>query len=98
MGRTNVGDALERLNVLTKEETSMVVARNLEVAHHVESNATEIKKTVRDVDENVKETKVITRDIGENVKVIEGVARNIDHNLKATKRGTQSFLSAIVTY
>jgi hypothetical protein len=98
MGRTNVEDALERLDVLTKEETLMVSARTLEVAHHVDGNAAEIKDTVHDVDENIKETKVLTRNIGEDVKVIEEVARDIDHNVKATQRGMQRFPSAFITY
>ena len=38
IGRTEVEDALSRLDKLTKEECSMVMARNLEIAHHVDGN------------------------------------------------------------
>ena len=56
-GRTDVEDAVLRLDNLTKEESLLVVVRNLEVAHHV--------------DGNVEATKVLTEDIGDNVKVID---------------------------
>jgi hypothetical protein len=43
MGRTEVEDALQRLDMLTKEETGMTVARNLAVGHAVEGIVTAIK-------------------------------------------------------
>ena len=56
-GRTDVEDAVLRLDNLTKEESLMVVVRNLEVAHRVHGN--------------VETTKVLTEDIGDNVRVID---------------------------
>jgi hypothetical protein len=39
MGKTDyVADALERLDVLTKEENLMMAARTLEVAQHADDN------------------------------------------------------------
>jgi hypothetical protein len=73
VGRTDVEDALLRLDSLTKEESLMAVARNLIATHDVVS-------IVRGVDSNVKETKGLTEDVGDQVKVI-------DSNLKATKDG-----------
>jgi len=81
VGRKDIEDALLRLDSLTKEESLMAVARNLEVTHRVDS-------IVRDVDGNVKETKALAKDVGDNVKVIEGVAQSIDDNVKVTKHGT----------
>jgi hypothetical protein len=49
VGRTEVEDALSRLNMLTKEESLMVMVRNLEVAHHIDG-------VVHDIDINVKGT------------------------------------------
>ncbi|KAH9985038.1 hypothetical protein BJV74DRAFT_988733 [Russula compacta] len=71
VGRADVEDALSRLDMLTKEENQMAVARNLEVTHHV--------------DGNVEATKGLVEDIDNNVKVIEGVTRRVDHNTKTTK-------------
>jgi len=50
VGRTDVEDALSRLDTLTREESLAVLSRNLEVTQHVDS-------VVRDVGDNVKETK-----------------------------------------
>ena len=43
MGKTDVEDALIRLDVLTKEECLIAVARNLEVVHHVDHNVNATK-------------------------------------------------------
>ena len=63
MGRTDVEDALLQLDMLTKEESLMMLVRNLEVTHHVDG-------VVHDVDDNVKATKVLVEDIDNNVKGI----------------------------
>jgi hypothetical protein len=46
IGRTEIADALQRLDMLTREETGMAVARNLEVTQEVDG-------TLRRVDNNV---------------------------------------------
>jgi len=56
VGRTEVEDAVLRLDMLTKEENLMVAARNLEVTHRV--------------DGNVEVTKVLTQDILDTTKDI----------------------------
>jgi len=82
-GRTDVEDALQRLDMLTKEENLMTAARNLEVTHRVDANVvatqelahrvddkvTTIEEVIHDVDGNVKETKDLTRDVRDDVKV-----------------------------
>ena len=99
MGRRDIEDALQRLDVLTKEEGLMTTARNLAVTHHVDSNVvvmkevihnvdghvTTVKEVIRDVDSNVKEAKELTHQVGINMKVVEGVARDVDDSVKATK-------------
>jgi uncharacterized protein YoxC len=79
--------------MLTKEESLMVMARNLEVTHQidgivhdVDDNVKAAKVLTEDIDDNVKTTKVLIKDIDDNVKEIQGVARNVDS-------GTQHFLS-----
>ena len=71
VGKAGVEDGLSRLDMLTKEESLMVLTRNLEVTHHI--------------DENVKATQVLVEDINDNVKGIEGVTHNVDDNVEATK-------------
>jgi uncharacterized membrane protein len=96
VGRTDVEDALSRLDTLTKEESLMMVVRNLEVTHRVDGVVHEIDSNVKsnmvvteDIDNNVKETKLLVEDLEDSMKEIEGVARSVDN-------GTQNLLSASV--
>ncbi len=96
VGRNDVEDALLRLDMLTKEESLMVMARNLEVTHQidgivhdVDDNVKATKVLAEDIDDNVKTTKVLVKDIDDNVKEIQGVAQNVDS-------GTQHLLSVFV--
>ena len=97
-------DALSQLDLLTKEESLMVMVRNLEIAHHVDG-------VVRVVDVNVNATKVLTEAIDENVKAAKVLTEDIDDNVKATKvliednakgiegvarNGTRRFLSIFI--
>lgn len=90
VGRKDVEDALSRLDMLTKEESLMVVVRNLEVTYHVDG-------VVHDVDDNVKATKVLAEDIDGNVKVtkvlVEDNAKGIEKVTLGVDNGTQHFLS-----
>jgi hypothetical protein len=47
VGRKDVEDALQKLDTLTNEETSMTLATNLKVTHDVDSNVVEIKHSTR---------------------------------------------------
>ena len=100
VGKTNVEDALLRLDMLTKDESLMMVVRNLEVTHHVDG-------IVHDVDDNVKATKAMTEDIDDNVKAIKVhmdatrvIIEDIDDSVKGVARsvdnGTQHFLSVVM--
>ena len=53
VGKTDVEDAIQRLDVLTKEENLMTVVRNLEVTHRVDNNVTELTRIIH---ENVRVT------------------------------------------
>ena len=88
-GRTDVEDAVLQLDTLTKEESLMVVVRNLEVAHRIDGNVETTRVLTEDIDDNVKAAKALTEDVSDNVKVI-------DHDLKATKDSTQRLLSVFV--
>jgi len=57
IGRTDVEDALLRLDSLTKEESLMAVARNLVATHRVDGNVQETKRLAEVIDHNVKATK-----------------------------------------
>jgi len=74
VGRSEVENALLRLDLLTKEEGLMTAAKNLGVTYRV--------------DDNIQVIKMLTEDIDGNIKVVEGVARGIDNNLKAARTET----------
>ena len=77
VGKTDVEDAFLRLESLTKEESLMTVAKNLEVTF--------------DVDGNVKKIQGLAEDINKKVQVIEGATQSIDQNVKAAHGRTQCF-------
>jgi hypothetical protein len=92
VGRNDVDDALLRLDMLTKEESLMLMARNLEVTHQingvvhdVDDNVKVTKLLAEDIDDNVQATKVLTEDIDDNVKTTKVLTEDIDDNIKATK-------------
>jgi len=76
LGNTDVDDALERLNELTKEENLMTVARTLKVVHHVDDNVAVIKDVVHKVDGHVKGAIELSSYVDQNVTAI-----NIRKNL-----------------
>ena len=97
-GRTDVEDALQRLDLLTKEESLMTAARNLEVTHRVDVNvmATQeathrVEEVIHDVDGNVKETKELTRDVHDNVITI-------DDNVKVTRHGVPNSFQVFIRF
>jgi hypothetical protein len=55
-GRTDLEDALQRLDVLTKEEILMTAARNLEVTHRVDVNVTATQELTQNIHDNVEVT------------------------------------------
>ena len=96
VGKTDVEDALSRLDMLTKEETLMMVVRNLEVTHHVDGNVKATKVVAEDIDNNVKVTKLLVEDIEDNVKGIEGQVEGIAAVARSVDNCTHRFLSAFM--
>jgi hypothetical protein len=69
MGMTEVEDALERLDMLTQEESLMTAARIFEATHHVDAKVTVIEEVLQQVDRNFRATQEGTRTIDDNVKI-----------------------------
>ncbi len=69
VGKTDVEDALQRLDMLTKEENLMVVARTLGVSHRIDDNISGIKEVIRGIREDVNEIKEDTRNVDDNPNV-----------------------------
>ena len=63
----------------------MVMARNLEVTHHIDGNVKETKVLTEDINVNVKATKVLVEEIDGNVKASAVLTEDINDNVNATK-------------
>ena len=83
VGKKHVEDALERLDMLAKEENLITAARNLEVSHHLDANVKVIHEVTHRVDDKV------TR--------IEHVVHDVDGNVKATKEFTHQFHENVIS-
>src|SRR5712691_11166556 len=72
-GRTDVEDALQRLDALTNEEALMAAARNLEVVDHVDDSeiVTQVQGVIHRVDGNVEANLNLTRHVEHNVVEIK---------------------------
>ena len=92
-GKTEVEDALERLDMLTQQENLMAAARAFEVAHHIDNKVTVIEEVLQQVDGNIRVNQELTCDVRADVDVIKEGTRSVDENVKITKRGT-SIVSA----
>jgi hypothetical protein len=64
IGRSDVEDAVSRLDSLTKEESLMTMAKNLEVTHDVDGNVKDIKVLAQDIDDKV-------QGVDQNVKAVK---------------------------
>jgi hypothetical protein len=81
VGKAEVEDALQRLDLLTKEENlTMVMTRNLEDTHHFDDEATIFEEIFQDVHDDVRATQEAFCDVGSDVK-----ETNVDDDVKATK-------------
>ena len=76
VGRTEVEDALVRLDVLTKEETGMTAVRNLAVTHVVDGHVKVVEEVARGIDENLKVVEESTHAIGDDVREIKDSAQS----------------------
>jgi hypothetical protein len=53
IGRTDMEDALQRLDKLTQEEARMAIAENLKATHTVDERVREVANTVVEIDNRV---------------------------------------------
>ena len=70
VGRTDVEDALRRLDKLTQEEACTATAESLKATHGIHTKVEDVGSKLKDVDNRV-------RDIGN--KIIDGARITFDH-------------------
>jgi ABC-type transporter Mla subunit MlaD len=85
IGETNVDDALQRLDLLTREESLMAVANILGLADHVDGNVEQIKAFAESTDGNVEQIKAFAESTDDNVEQIKAFAESTDGNVEQIK-------------
>ena len=107
MGKTEVRDALEKLDMLTQEENLMAVAKTFEATHHidvnvkvtqeltqhVDSKVTVIEEVLQQVDGNVTATQELTHHVDDNMMKVQELTCDVHADVKETKGGAFSFKS-----
>ncbi|KAF8490817.1 hypothetical protein F5888DRAFT_1637925 [Russula emetica] len=93
VGKTDVEDALQRLDLLTKEENlTTAMARNLEEAHHFDDEATIFEETFQDVCDNARSAQAGFCDVRSDLRMMNqrDLKRAFNDELKAIGPGIQS--------
>jgi hypothetical protein len=95
MGKTEVEDALQRLDMLTQEENLMTVARAFEATHHVDVNVKTIQELTQHVDtkvtvieEVIRATQELTHRVGDNMMEIQELTYDVHADVEMIKEGT----------
>jgi hypothetical protein len=89
VGRTDVENALQRLDILTKEENLLTTARNLEITHRVDVNVKENMKINHHVAHKVTSLERVVDDVLANANMIREGVRNVNDNVTSMKHGAQ---------
>ncbi|KAH9020277.1 hypothetical protein EDB83DRAFT_2231722, partial [Lactarius deliciosus] len=80
VGKTDIEDALRRLDKLTQEEVRMATAQLLKITHGVDYEVTKIDDEVKGVDDKLK-------DVGDSVKLVLDGARCVRFSYRPLLRG-----------
>ncbi|KAF8490942.1 hypothetical protein F5888DRAFT_1080662 [Russula emetica] len=96
IGRTEMEDALKRLDNLTQEEARMVAAQNLKVTHNVDERTKGVANTVEaidnkvaSVDERVAGVDGRVASVNERVVAVDDRVKVVDNNLIQVISGTK---------
>ena len=112
IGKTEVEDGLEELDMLTKEENLMAAARTLGITSDIHRETNVIKDDTRDIKDDTRDIKDDTRDIKddthsikedtqdikENTRDIKEDTRNISDNLEVNKHGAPHLFNVSNSY
>ena len=91
LGKTDIEDALKRLDKLTQDEVRMATAQLLTLTHGVDHNVTRINDEVKGMGGKV------TR-IDDEVKGVSGKVRDIDDKVRVVHKGTRRYAFLLVPY
>jgi hypothetical protein len=98
VGKAEVENALQRLEMLTKEENVMTAARTFEAAHHINVNVKATQELTHNIDNNMMEVKGLTYNVRADVDVIKEGTRRVHDNVNLAKHGAPIFSISSYTY
>ena len=82
IGRTDMEDALKKLDKLTDEEARMAVAQNLKATHNVNERVRGVANTVVAVDNRVADVDDRVAGVDSRVASVEDKVASVDHTVK----------------
>ena len=82
IGRTDMEDALKKLDKLTGEEARMAVAQNLKATHNVDERVRGVANTVVAVDNRVADVDDRVAGVDSRVACVEDKVASVDHTVK----------------
>ena len=97
MGKTEVEDALQRLDMLSQEESLMTAARTLEATHDVNVNVKttqeitqHVDTTVTVIEEVARATQQLTHHVDDNMMEIQELTYDVHADVEMIKEGTRT--------
>ena len=81
VGRTDIEDALGRLDGLMQDEVRMAAAQGLKTTHEVDENVRAIEGTVHAVDDKVKTVEGKVLGVGDKVQGVDDRVRDVDDKI-----------------
>jgi prophage DNA circulation protein len=82
IGRTEIEDALKRLDKLTQEEVRMATAQNLKVTHTVDKGVKEVVDTVVVIDDRVARVDDRVAAVNDRVASVDNGVKGVDDIVK----------------
>ena len=67
VGKTNIEDALQRLDRLTHEEARMAISEGLKAAHGIDNKVEDVGDKVKGVDNKIQGVHVRVNDVGDQI-------------------------------
>ena len=89
IGKTEVEDGFQQLDMLTKEENLMAAACTLRVASDIRHDARAIQEDTRDIKDDTQDIKDDTRDIKDDTRSIKEDTRDIKGDTRDIKDDTR---------
>ncbi len=98
VGKAEVENALQRLEMLTKEENLMTAARTFEAAHRINVSVKATQEITHRVDNNMMEVKSLTCNFRAVLDEIKEGTRRVHDNVNLAKQGESIFSIPSYTY